>query len=115
MEEKHRAKLDLGTSPTNNTAKKLCQPLGNLIGDPASHLYFTEREREAKNCAFVGVVRRPYFQINMLLPSNIPRKPMNPKKSQQNKLSLKHESQENPLKIETHKLIFVRAGEREIT
>jgi hypothetical protein len=29
---------------------------------------------------------------------------MNPKKSQQNKLSLKHESQENPLKIETHKL-----------
>jgi hypothetical protein len=49
----------------------------------------------------------------MLLPSNIPRKPMNPKKSQQNKLSLKHESQENPLKIETHKLIFVRAGERD--
>ena len=38
MEEKHRAKPDLGTSPTNNTAKKLCQPLGKLIGDPASHL-----------------------------------------------------------------------------
>jgi hypothetical protein len=48
MEEKHRAKLDLGTSPTNNTSKKLCQPLGNLIGDPASHLYFTERERGKK-------------------------------------------------------------------
>ena len=31
MEEKHKAKPDLGT-------KKLCQPLGNLIGDPASPL-----------------------------------------------------------------------------
>jgi hypothetical protein len=36
--KRNTAKPDLGTSPTNNTAKKLCQPLGNLIGDPASHL-----------------------------------------------------------------------------
>ena len=46
--KRNTAKPDLGTSPTNNTAKKLCQPLGNLIGDPASHLYFTERERGKK-------------------------------------------------------------------
>jgi hypothetical protein len=68
MEEKDRAKLDLGTSPTNNTAKKLCQPLGNLIGDPASHLYFTERERGKKIAPLLELFNDPIFRLTCYCP-----------------------------------------------